>query len=188
MERNCQPPRPTPAGLATVPWLIMLPLVACLVLTLPLGATTLTPMTGEDLALAADRVVVAQCTETASRWYGRALVTELTFAVSETLVGEESGELVVAVPGGVDLEKGIAVTLPGAPSLAPGQDYLLFLHQLPDTDRLGVVGLSQGAFPIVYHQGQAMVSQSPTKREGALGLEHVKTRIRSYLHARDAQR
>ena len=51
-----------------------------------------------------------------------------------------------------------------------------------------MVGLSQGVFPIVYHEGKALVSQSLSNREGALGLDHVKTRIRSYLHLRDAQR
>ena len=163
-------------------------MVAWLTVTLPLGATTLEPMTGEELTATADRVVVAQCTDSQSRWHGRALVTELTFTVSETPAGGESGELVVAVPGGIDLEMGIEVSYPGAPSIEPGQDFLLFLQDLPDTEMLGLVGFSQGAFPIIYDDGKALVTQSRSTREGALGLDYVKTRIRSYLYARDGQR
>lgn len=188
MSRSWNPHLPTlPRRLDPRSVVVLLALLS-LPLGLPLGATTLEPMTGEELTQNADRVVVAQCTEAQTRWHGRALVTELTFTVAETLEGVEVTELVVAVPGGVDLEKGIAVTFPGAPTIVPGENFLLFLHQLPNSDMLGIVGLSQGAFPIVYHEGKAWVSRSRSSRDGALGLDQVKRQIRSYRLDHDAQR
>lgn len=188
MFRNWKPEQLRPTCHLWRPIVTSLVMLTGLALALPLGATTLEPMTGEELAQSADRVVVAQCTEAQTRWHGRALVTELTFTVVETLEGDATTELVVAIPGGVDPERGLAVTFPGAPSIAPGEDFLLFLHQIPDTEMLGIVGLSQGAFPIVYHGDKALVSQSRSSHDGALGLDQVRRRVRSYLQTRDGQR
>ena len=152
----------------------LIALVACL--ATPVDATTQKQMSGKELVAAADLIVVGRCTEAASRWHGRALVTEATVVIDEVLSGRAARTITVTVPGGIDRSRAvpIAVTVPGAPSLLPNESFLLFLDRLPDEAGYTVVGLSQGAFPLLRHAGQTMVSRTRGQVRDGLPLEQVK--------------
>ena len=88
---------------------------------------------------------------------GSDLYTHYKIQVSETWKGASASSVDVAVPGGV--YNNIRETVPGAPSLSAGQDYVLFLW----TSKSGlttITGLSQGLFPVVRAaNGQLMISR-----------------------------
>lgn len=144
-------------------------------ITTPTWATTNQHFTGKELVAAADLVVVGRCASATSRWQGRALVTDVTVKIDDTLFGRSEHSITVTLPGGIDRSRAvpIAVTVPNAPSLVPGEDFLLFLDRLPDGSYT-VVGLNQGAFPVLQSEGQAMVSRSRHQVRDGLPLQQVK--------------
>src|SRR5262245_17917061 len=71
----------------------------------PLAATTLVQMSHEDLAQAADLVVVGHCTDAHSEWMGRSLVTLVTVQVTDTWKGNAGQSVTVVVPGGIDANR-----------------------------------------------------------------------------------
>lgn len=166
-------------------------LVCALLLAGTAHATTLLPMSGQELTQEADLIVVGRCTEVTSRWFDRSLVTLVTVAVGDNLKGDAATQITVAVPGGVDPDRPlpIAVTVPGAPVIAEGDDLLLFLDPVAGlASTFQVLGLSQGAFPIVADGDKTLVVQDRRTRAGALPLRVVKERIASYLaQAADAE-
>lgn len=171
--------------------------LGALVLSASLSATTIEPMSGEQLIDRAQIILVGECTEMRSEWFGRSLVTLFTVSVSEVIKGEAPVEVTVAVPGGFDTSGPvpIAVTFPGAPTLAPGEDLLLFLDTVEDATAfasgksqnnvggnfLNIVGFSQGAFPVVQEDDQAFVAQSRSSLQGALPLAVVKAQIEKHI-------
>jgi hypothetical protein len=157
-------------------------------------------MTGEQLIDASELIVVGECMEMRSQWYGRSLVTLVTVSVTEVLKGDADGEVTIALPGGLDLDGPvpIAVTFPGAPVWSPGDDLLLFLDAVeaptgspsskaaPAASGLGatmfgVVGFSQGAFPVVLDGDDVLITQSRSSKHGAMPLAVVKTQIQAYI-------
>jgi hypothetical protein len=82
----------------------------------------------------------------------RDLVTFVTVSVTETLKGEPLSSVTVAIPGGIDANRRfpVAVTYPGAPSLGPDEEVLLFLVNGQDVSgAFAVAGFSQGKFSVV---------------------------------------
>lgn len=169
-----------------------------LTLAATLGATTLEPLDGEQMTDAAQVIVVGECTEQRTEWFGRSLVTLYTVSVNEVIKGTAPGQITVAVPGGLDTEGPVpvAVTFPGAPTLQPGEQLLLFLHDAenPTNDlapskaedaMFGIVGFSQGAFPVIAEDGASWVSQSKSSRQGAMPLDVVKQQIQNYMTSAD---
>lgn len=149
-------------------------------------ATTLRPMTGEEMTDTAERIVVGTCVEVKSQWFGRALVTLVTVAVEETFKGEEGTEITIAIPGGVDRDRPvpIAVTVAGTPTLVPGEEVLLFLEPVDGFSGYSIVGFSQGVFPILRDEGdKALVAQDRNQRQGALPLSEVRERVFNWLAA-----
>ncbi len=183
-------------------------LLGALGLAASLGATTLEPMTGEQLIDASELIVVGECAEMHAQWYGRSLVTLVTVAVTDVLKGEAADEVTIALPGGLDLDGPVpvAVTFPGAPVWSPGDELLLFLDGVeappggnsssgstslksttPASTGLGaamfgVVGFSQGVFPVVMDGDNALITQSRSSKQGAMPLAVVKAQIQSYIH------
>jgi hypothetical protein len=85
-----------------------------------------------------------QPTFTAAR--GPMIYTHYQVQVTETLKGTAPKQLDIGVPGGV--ANGLRQSVAGAPALAAGQDYVLFLW----TSKSGltqVIGLSQGLFSVL---------------------------------------
>ena len=131
---------------------------------LPAAATTAVHMSDEDLVRSSDLIVVGRCAEVQSVWVGRDLVTLATVEVGEQLKGETRPTVTVVLPGGVDTRRRVpvAVTWPGAPAMAPGEDVLLFLNDYPQVaDGFAVAGFSQGKFSIVEGpQGEPQVARN----------------------------
>jgi hypothetical protein len=74
--------------------------------------------------------------------------TESTLAVARTFSGEHVATRAIRLPGGV-LSDGRGMIVPGVPSLALGEEALLFLS-CPNADGMRMpVGLAQGRFRIV---------------------------------------
>lgn len=77
---------------------------------------------------------------------GRTLRTAYSLQIVETYIGPHESESVVTVPGGATEER---VTVSDAsPRLSPGDRVLLFLADSDVIDVTGIVGLSQGVYPV----------------------------------------
>jgi hypothetical protein len=134
---------------------------------LPADTTLAVALSVGDMVSQADVIAIGRALETRSMWVDRSLVTLVTVAVNESLKGAPGETLTVVVPGGVDANRKIPIsmTYPGAPRLTPGEDVFLFLNA--DSEVGGgyaVTGYSQGKFSIVEgDDGQPMVSRDLTK-------------------------
>ena len=151
----------------------------------------------EDMASQSDVIAIGSCTNTQSVWVDGSLVTLATVSVSETLKGSGSESLTVVLPGGIDANRKIPVSMsyPGAPRINPGENVFLFLTA--DTGfgaGYTVAGFSQGKFSIVNDEnGEPMVSRDLTEmslrdnnglRRGQTDvtpLSNFKERVKGYL-------
>ncbi len=166
---------------------------------LPVSDTTLAvALSLQDMTTQSDVIAVGNCLETKSVWVDRSLVTLATVSVSETLKGTNASTLTVELPGGVDANRKIpiAMTYPGAPSVTPGEDVLLFLTATGETaGSYNVTGFSQGKFSIVTDEdGELMVSRDLTKtslkssngigrgKNQLLPLATLKQQVKGYLN------
>jgi hypothetical protein len=118
-------------------------------------------MTGQS-----DMIALGSCVEARSEWVDRRLVTLARISVREVLKGENSSEITVVLPGGVDANRKfpVAMTYPGAPRISPDENVFLFLTQ---DDEVGggytLTGFSQGKFSIIKDEnGQEVVSRDLT--------------------------
>ncbi|HET6979481.1 MAG TPA: hypothetical protein VFI24_24320 [Pyrinomonadaceae bacterium] len=132
--------------------------------TLPTPGTSLAEaLTVQDMANQSDVIAIGNCVETKSVWVDRSLVTLATVSVSENLKGNESSNITVALPGGVDANRKIpiAMTYPGAPQMTPGENVFLFLTASGEVSgSYTVAGFSQGKFSInTDENGEQVVSR-----------------------------
>lgn len=114
-------------------------------LTSVAGATTLRQLSIDDMIAQSTAIVHAKVTGSSSAFRGRTIYTTYQLQVEETLAGP-ANESQVAVPGGT--AKGLRQMAAGAPTLTPGQEYVIFLW----TSASGltqVIGLSQGLFTVM---------------------------------------
>jgi len=112
-----------------------------------------TNLSNRDLTTQSDLVVIGQAVDTRVFWAGgRNLFTLVTIATAETLKGDASATVTVALPGGVDANRKIpiAMTYPGAPHIAPDEEVFLFLSRADDevAGAYAVTGFAQGKFSI----------------------------------------
>jgi hypothetical protein len=109
-------------------------------------ATTIVPMTVEELTQAATTVVEAQAGESWSQWNPQRTVifTYTRFTVTNALKGAPAAQVVVKQPGGVVDTVGQVV--PGVRQFQPGENTLLFLRPSSTPGSYVVVGLMQGNF------------------------------------------
>lgn len=148
-------------------------------------ATTLVKLSTEQMTARASDIVVGTCTGARSVWVGRTLVTLATVSVSESLKGDSGAELTVVLPGGVDANRAvpIAVTWPGAPSLAPNDQVMLFLEgAAPLRDGHQIVGFSQGKFSVVRDAfGRTFASSTRRANAEAVDFTAFKERVRELV-------
>lgn len=136
----------------------------------------------QDMVNESDVIAIGNCVETKSVWVDRSLVTLATVSVTESLKGNETSTVTVALPGGIDANRKIpvAMTYPGAPRIQPGEDVFLFLT--PSDEVAGgyaVTGFSQGKFSIVTDEdGEQVVSRdlSKTSLQGNNGVRRGSNR------------
>jgi hypothetical protein len=131
-------------------------MLGCLVAALtPLPASTLQQLSLDDMIRLSTAIVHGKAQQTVSSYSGSIIYTHYKVQVSETLKGPAASQLDIAVPGGA--ANRFQQTFAGAPILAPGQDYVLFLW----TSKSGltqIIGLSQGLFVVSTNSaGQLMV-------------------------------
>jgi hypothetical protein len=113
-------------------------------------ATTIVPMSVEEITAKSSRIVEGRAQATWSEWDAshRVLLTYTKFAVSKTLKGGATREVVVQQLGGTDgiLTQKVA----GVRHFQVGENTLLFLRPGDSSDSpLNVVGLMQGNFRIL---------------------------------------
>lgn len=166
--------------------------------TLGIPDTTLAvALSLEDMVTQSDVIAIGNCTDIRSMWVDQSLVTLATVSVSESLKGNETSSLTVALPGGVDANRQfpIAMTYPGAPRITPGENVFLFLTSSSEVaGSYTVAGFSQGKFSIVTDEnGEQVVSRDLTKTtlQGNNGvrrgqsdmtpLSSLKDKVRGYL-------
>jgi hypothetical protein len=162
---------------------------ACLA---PLPGATLLHLGLNDLILKSTTIVHATVQPSYSDLRGSVIYTHYQVQVEKTYKGTAVTFLDLAVPGGT--LSGVQQVVSGAPTLAAGQDYFLFLW----TSKSGltqVIGLSQGLFQVTRNSvGQLTVSragsdermldssgQSMTDSSMQMTLVHMAGRIQSVL-------
>lgn len=139
-------------------------LAGVLVLCLALGgvgrATTVVPLTVEDLANTANLVVEARVLQSWTAWNPQRTIiyTYTRLVVDKALKGRAAGEIVVKQPGGVVGAMGQMV--PGVRQFVVGEGVALFLRPSFDGDAaMSVVGLMQGNFRFLREtQGEVAVT------------------------------
>ena len=114
----------------------------------------------------AGRVVAARALEGPR---GR-IDTEYTLTVDRTFWGEDVGQRVVRMPGGV-LPSGRGLMLPGMATLSVGEEVVLLLTDEGDDGLRVPVGLAQGKFRVVRGEGGSRVAV-----RSQAGLELLKPR------------
>ena len=126
----------------------------------PLPGSTLQQLSLEEMIRLSTVIVHGKVQPTVSAYRGSIIYTHYQVKVSETLKGPAASQLDMAVPGGAANQ--LQQTFAGAPTLAPGQDYVLFLW----TSKSGltqIIGLSQGLFVVTTSaSGQLMVTRAAT--------------------------
>ena len=133
----------------------------CLALWLaPAWGATLELLSVSDLISRSSLIVRGQVTGSAASRTGSIIYTHYKINVLKQWKGTAQGSLDVVVPGGT--ANGARQTFPGAPQLAEGRQYVLFLW----TSRRGVIstlGFTQGVFDLVKDgAGNTTASQMPT--------------------------
>lgn len=169
------------AALKRLPGLVALALMFPATVT----ATTMVELSAEQLTARASDIVHGTCTEVRSVWVGRSLVTLATISVADTLKGGPSREMTLVIPGGIDANRPVpvAVTWPGAPTVMPNDEVLLFLEQsTPVKDGYRIVGYSQGKYSVVRDAlGRTLASASRGMQSDAVELEAFKEQIREIV-------
>ncbi len=94
-------------------------------------ATSVVPLTDEQLAAGASSVVVGTVidVQAATHDIGPGVFTEYVVAVEEVLLGAPAEELVIRVPGGAAGD--YRTVVPGMPAMRMGERVVLFLEPLP---------------------------------------------------------
>lgn len=184
-----------------MPKKLFCPLVAFLLLAISgprADATKLVALTDDDLIDQSDTILTGRSVDVTSEWHGRMLMTAVAIEVGDVLKGGQAagGRITVLVPGGIDRDRAVPISMvfPGAPSIAPGEDLLLFLSSGGQPGTYFVTGLSQGKFSLaenaagetmVYRDlgGVELVGESGVRRGGrAAGtLARVKERLAQRL-------
>jgi hypothetical protein len=128
----------------------MLRLIVLLAVAACLPAATLERLSMDDMISQSSTIVRARVTSSQAAFRGPAgrggmIYTWYTLQIVERWKGASGGQMQVAVPGGN--VQGLRQTIPGAPVLQNGQEYVLFIW----TSRSGlpqIIGLAQGLFDV----------------------------------------
>jgi hypothetical protein len=133
-------------------------MLGCLVAVLaPLPGSTLQQLSLDDMIRLSTAIVHGKAQQTTPSYKGSIIYTHYSVQVSETFKGRAASQFDVAVPGGA--ANRYQQIFAGAPTLAPGQDYVLFLWT-SNSGLTQIIGLSQGLFIVSTNSsGQLMVTR-----------------------------
>ena len=135
---------------------------AILLITGLAGATSLVRLDDAEMAVKSDTIVVGRCASAATRWVGGTLVTLINVEVSETMKGAAARQITLVIPGGVDTDREvpISVIFPGAPSVVRNETVLLYLSE---STLVGggydITGFNQGKYSVVEVAGEQLVTR-----------------------------
>lgn len=128
-----------------------------------LFATTLEKLSLDDMVQKSTSIVRGKVVATSSYQRGSLIYTSYQLRVSERIKGQAPDLLEVSVPGG-NYGK-FHQTIPGAPTLLPGQEYVVFVW----TGSKGInhiIGLCQGLFTVgLDAKGQTTLSRGASNAE-----------------------
>jgi hypothetical protein len=130
----------------------------------PMATSLGTDMPMRQMVEESSSIVIGQCAETKSKWVGRSLVTEATISVEEALKGDAAAgtQVTVELPGGIDLNRKVAMTIDGAPHISLGEKVFLFLFRPDDgANSYSVMGFAQGKYSV----GQANDGEEVVTRD-----------------------
>jgi hypothetical protein len=133
-------------------------IVAFTGLTVSVWATTLQQLSTDGMIQQSTAIVRAKVTGSYAALRGKDVYTYYQLLVTENLKAASPQQLEVAVPGGAT--RGIRQMVPGAPVLATGQEYVIFVW----TSKSGlaqVIGLSQGLFAVTQNSAGDTVIVRP---------------------------
>jgi hypothetical protein len=136
-----------------------------------IGATTIAPMTLEQVASRAHWAGVATCTGLSSRWEGKKIVTEVSFEVGQPIKGGGRSQMKLKLLGGAVSEPvPVSMQVPGSPVFRKGDIDILFLETGSDGAER-IVGFSQGRVPLRREAGGGL------RTEGGEALEDLLQRL-----------
>lgn len=121
-------------------------------------ATTLRKLSIDDMIQQSTAIVRVKVTGSSAAFRGKDIYTYYQLQVIENMKAVSPQSLAVAVPGGV--AGGLRQMVAGAPMLATGQEYVIFLW----TSKSGltqVIGLSQGLFAVTQNSAGVPVIVRP---------------------------
>lgn len=147
-------------------------LACCLLLAAACGATSIVPMSVEQLTAAAADVVEARAVRSWSSWNAQhsIIYTYTEFAVTRRLKGSLPGSITVKQMGGS--AEGYTQSVAGVRRFQDGEDALLFLRPSATNDGTQViVGLVQGNFRIWNAAGRRMASNGVPHVNAIQGAE-----------------
>lgn len=166
-------------------------LPALTILAVAAVATTLDYLSLDELLARSSAIVRGKVLRCEGFARGPGVYTRCAVQVLEQWKGAESGQVEVVLPGGV--ADGRRQLVPGAPSLAEGAEYVLFLWAGPSGESQ-ILGLSQGLFLLERDEdGQERIVQAVpaepaveratgrlvTDRPLRLRLSELRSRVRS---------
>jgi len=130
------------------------------------AARTLEQLVDESQAIVLGEPIAAQAV-----WADGGLVTRYTVRVAETLKGTHEAQIVVSIPGGVDMNRRVPIAriVPGAPALIANQQVLLML-QRPSAAKSAdyrILGFNQGVLNMSASAAPASASQVSRSARGA---------------------
>jgi len=124
-------------------------------------AATLERLSLSDMIAQSTAIVQGQVTGSYAAYRGTVIYTHFKVNVTQQWKGATQSTADVMVPGGV--VNGVRQTYPGAPQLAIGQQYVLFLWT-SSTGATYTLGFTQGVFSLAKDasSGQMMAARAPT--------------------------
>lgn len=120
-----------------------------------LPGATLERLSLEDMIAKSTAIVRGRVAGSYAARRGPIIYTHYRIQVSQRWKGPEAAELDVVVPGGS--ANGLRQTFSGAPKLAEGSDYVLFLWT-GSSGLTHIIGLSQGIFDLKRDSNGALVA------------------------------
>ncbi|HPA20531.1 MAG TPA: hypothetical protein PLU30_22460 [Verrucomicrobiae bacterium] len=115
-------------------------------------ATTIRKLSLDELISSANDIVVGKCEKKETAWIEKRIFTISTIAVSHGAKGDAAGGQKIKVytlGGSVKEPLPVTMHVPGAETMAVGEDMLLFLERFGDKKQFRrVVGMSQGKLPV----------------------------------------
>ena len=135
-------------------------LILHLLIASPASATSLLPLTLEQLSTRADLIFHGRVIEdtTARDKHSGQIATFTTFEIIELIKGKAADRHTIKQIGGHLKETGTTLRIQGVPRYIVGETYVIFL---PQQSRLGFsspLGLYQGSFTVRTIDGEAVVS------------------------------